>query len=130
MQTADSLMTPFPVGYTVPPDVDHLLNREFAADLATPSNITTVPEYDPTTGMYVVRTRVGDMEVATPFILTPQQYNDWQMRQSMLDYYRQRNSEALDESNKKKFNILDMNFALGPLEKIFGPGGVLSIIHI
>ncbi len=124
MQAADSLMVPFPVGYTVPPDVDYLLNQEFAADLATPSNITTVPEYDPVTGVYVVRTRVGDMEVATPFILTPQQYNDWQMRQSMLDYYRQRNAEELDESKKKPFNIFDMNFALGPLEKIFGPGGV------
>ncbi|MDE5786497.1 MAG: cell surface protein SprA, partial [Duncaniella sp.] len=33
-------------------------------------------------------------------------------------------TEALEKKEKEPFNILDMNFALGPLEKIFGPGGV------
>lgn len=123
-EVADTAMLPFPVGYSVPPSVDYLLNAEMAADLSTPSNITTVPEYDPATGCYIIHTRVGEMDIATPFILTPDQFNDWQTRQSMLQYYRMRNSESLEQSMKEPFNIFDMNFALGPLEKIFGPGGL------
>lgn len=120
----DSIMLPSPVQQTIPQGYEELMGREFANDLSTPSNIHTVTEYDPETGCYVIRTRVGDMDITTPFILTPQQYNDWQTRKSMTEYYRKRNSEALLQKDKKPFDILDMNFALGPLEKIFGPGGV------
>ncbi|MDE6487774.1 MAG: cell surface protein SprA, partial [Paramuribaculum sp.] len=120
----DSIMLPSPVMQTVPQGYEELMGRQFANDLATPSNVRTVTDYDPETGCYVIRTQVGDMDITTPFILTPQQYNDWQTRQSMQAYYRKRNSEALTQKEKQPFDILDMNFALGPLEKIFGPGGV------
>jgi len=120
----DSVKLSSPVQQTVPQGYEELMGREFANDLDTPSNVRTVTDYDPVTGMYVIRTRVGDMDITTPFILTPQQYNDWQTRKSMQEYYRKRNSEALTQKEKKPFDILDMNFALGPLEKIFGPGGV------
>lgn len=120
----DSIMLPSPVQQTIPQGYEELMGQEFSNDLATPSNIHTVTDFDPATGCYVIRTRVGDMDIATPFILTPQQYNDWQTRKSMTEYYRKRNSEALTQKEKKPFDILDMNFALGPLEKIFGPGGV------
>jgi len=121
---ADSIMMPFPVQQTVPQRYEDIMEREFAADLTNPSNVTTVTEYDPQLGCYVIRTRVGETDVVTPFYLTPEQYNEWQNRQSMRDYFRLRNSEALTNPAKEPFNILDMNFALGPLEKIFGPGGV------
>ena len=45
------------------------------------------------------------------------------LRQSMQDYYRKKNSIS-EEQEKNPLNFLDMNFALGPLEKVFGPGGV------
>lgn len=121
----DSVMLPSPVQQTVPQSYEELMGQEFSADLATPSNIHTVAEYDPATGCYIVRTRVGDYDIATPFMLSEAQYNDWQMRKTMQEYYRQRNREQMTQQQEKKpFDILDMNFALGPLEKIFGPGGV------
>lgn len=114
-----------PVKKTVPQTYEELLGTGYSADLATPSNITTNAEFDPATGCYIIRTRVGDMDIATPFILSEAQYNDWQLRQSMQQYYSLRNAKAAKgEKEKKPFDILDMNFALGPLEKIFGPGGV------
>lgn len=119
-----SAMPPLEVPPTVPRSYEELLDDELAYDLATPSNIKTSAEYDPATGCYVVHTRVGDMDIATPFMLTAAQYNDWQLRRSMQDYLRQRNLEQVQGAEKQPFNILDMNFALGPLEKIFGPGGV------
>lgn len=124
VQEADSVMMPYPVQQTVPRNYEDFMQREFAADLSNPSNVTTFTEYDPQLGCYVIRTRVGETDVVTPFYLSPEQYNDWQNRQSMRNYFRMRNSEAITNPSKEPFNILDMNFALGPLEKIFGPGGV------
>lgn len=100
------------------------MQQELATDLDLPSNISTTAEFDPQLGCYVIRTRLGESDIVTPFYLTPQQYNSWQTRRQMQDYFRLRNAEALTKPDKEPFNILDMNFALGPLEKIFGPGGV------
>ena len=100
------------------------MQQELAADLSNPSNISTVAEYDPQLGCYVIHTKLGDYDITTPFYLSPEQYNRWQTRKQMQEYFNLRNSEALTKPDKEPFNILDMNFALGPLEKIFGPGGV------
>ncbi|MDE6627872.1 MAG: cell surface protein SprA, partial [Muribaculaceae bacterium] len=114
----------FPVQPTVPSSYEGLMQDRFAADLATPSNIRTVAEFDPLTGFYVIRTKLGDSEITTPFLLTEKQYNDWQLRQSLQEYYQERNQTLVEDKEKQPFNIFDMNFAFGPLEKIFGPGGV------
>lgn len=124
LNQVDSIMMPFPVQQVIPQSYEDLMMDQFAADLQTPSNIRTVAEYDPATGCYVIRTKLGDMDIATPFMLSTEQYNNWQVRQSMIQYYRQRNADQVQNKDKEAFNIFDMNFALGPLEKIFGPGGV------
>lgn len=124
LDPADSIMMPFPVQQTVPQSYEDLMEDELAYDLASPSNIKTEAEYDPATGCYIVRTRMGDYDIATPFLLTEAQYNNWQLRRSLQNYYRERNLALIEDKEKQPFNILDMNFAIGPLEKIFGPGGV------
>ncbi len=124
VEAADSILLPMGASRTVPESYEELMADELGYDLSSPSNIVTAAEYDPETGCYVVRTRVGDYDISTPFMLTPRQYNDWQFRRSMQEYYRERNLAQVTEKEKEPFNILDMNFALGPLEKIFGPGGV------
>ena len=35
-------------------------------DLQDPDNVNTTIEYDPVNNCYVVRTRIGDVEIATP----------------------------------------------------------------
>lgn len=120
----DSIVLPFPIAPTIPQNYENLAASKLAADLKTPSNITTDTQYDPETGYYVIRTKVGDMEIATPIMLSAKEYNDITLRNSMMEYYRKKNAEAFTNNDKKEFNFLDMNFALGPLEKIFGPGGV------
>ena len=67
---ADSIMMPFPVQQTVPANYENLMEEQFAADLQTPSNIKTVAEFDPATGFYVIRTKLGDTDITTPFLLT------------------------------------------------------------
>ncbi len=120
----DSSQLPMGKGSLIPHSYEELMADDKAYDLDAPSNVTTKAEYDPETGCYVVRTLLGDVELTTPFILTAEQYNNWQLRRSMQEYYRKRNLEAMTEKEKQPFNVFDMNFALGPLEKIFGPGGV------
>ncbi|MCM1450245.1 MAG: cell surface protein SprA [Clostridiales bacterium] len=121
---ADSIMLPFASSGGVPYNYEQLLGDQIAGDLATPSNITTTTEYDPATRTYILRTRVGDLDIATPLMLSERQYNSLQQRHIMQQYYQQRNSEAFQGKEKDPFNPLDMHFAIGPLEKIFGPGGV------
>ncbi len=120
----DSVMLPYPVQPTIPQGYEDIMAEEFAADLDNPSNITTTAEYDPVTGMYIVRTRLGESDIVTPFFISADRYNEYLTRRDMQEYFRQRNTEAIEKKEKEPFNILDMNFALGPLEKIFGPGGV------
>jgi len=121
---SDSIDLPLPIGPTVPRDYDELVQDEMAYDLANPSNITTQAEFDPETGCYVVRTKVGDYDIATPFLLSQAQYNDWQLRRSLQQYYKERNLSLIKDKEKQPFDVLDMNFAVGALDKIFGPGGV------
>lgn len=123
-QPTDSVPLPLPIPPTVPRDYGQLVDDELAYDLATPSNIQTTAEYDPATGYYVIRTKVGDFDIATPFLLSESQYNDWQLRRSLQQYYKERNLSLIQEKEKQPFDVLDMNFAVGALDKIFGPGGV------
>lgn len=114
-----------PVTDKVSGDYGNLQFVQSPTDLKNPSNVTTTVEYDPETGMYVVHTKIGDNDVVTPFLLTQDEYNNTALRQSMVEYYRQKNAYATDSANKKSpFNFLDMQFGLGPLDAIFGPGGV------
>ena len=120
----DSVMLMSPVQTTVPQGYSDYAGREFVADLRDPQNITTEAEYDPATGMYWIRTKLGDREIVTPYMMTAEQYHELTNRREMFDYFQEKNSEIFEKKEKQAFNIFDMNFALGPLEKVFGPGGV------
>lgn len=124
-QPSDSSGLHYEVKPTITPGYDELLHGEGQAiDLKDPSNIKTEAVYDYETDTYIIHTKVGDREISTPFILSASDYNNMEMRNSMMDYYRKKNAELYENKGKEKFNIFDMKFALGPLEKVFGPGGV------
>ncbi|MEG1575067.1 MAG: hypothetical protein RR341_08375 [Bacteroidales bacterium] len=71
------------------------LNAAPPADLKTPENVKSVVEYDANTGCYVIRTKVAGMEVSTPLMLTPAEYNDYSLRKSMQAYYHEKNNENI-----------------------------------
>ena len=119
-----SATMPSPVKKTLPEQYDDYKPGEYPADLRTPSNISTNVVYDPEAGMYVIHTKLGERDIVTPYMMSSDEYNAVANRSEMWNYFRQRNSENYENKEKQPFNILDMNFALGPLEKIFGPGGV------
>lgn len=93
-------------------------------DLKDPDNLKTDTVYDPATGNYTIGTKVGDSYLNAPLLMSPEEYQEWSLQKSLQNYYRQKNSEAFENEGKNKFDFTDMQFDLGPAEKIFGPGGV------
>ena len=92
-------------------------------DLQDPDNLTTTVEYQPESGLYLIRTRIGETDITTPYMLTQEEYNHYAERQIMHRYWQQKIGEV-EHNNETKFDITDMKFNIGPADRVFGPGGV------
>ena len=114
----DSIPPRYSVRKTVPGTLKDLSPRP--ADLQSPTNLRTEAEYDARTDKYFIRTKLGNSEIGVPMILTPEEYLDWTLKQSMQSYYRQKNGEQIGKG-KEAFDFMDMKFNLGPAEKLLGP---------
>jgi cell surface protein SprA len=99
------------------------INRQIPLDAPLPDNVKTTVEYDIRSGNYVMRTRVGEMEIATPFTLTDKEYYDYSARDELDAYWKELNAKA-EVDNEEKFSITDIKFDIGKADKVFGPGGV------
>ena len=100
-----------------------LTQPQSSLDLHDPGNISTTVEYQPESGTYIIRTKMGDTDITTPYMLTQDEYNKYAERQIMHQYWQQKIGEV-EHNNEKKFDITDMKFNIGPADKVFGPGGV------
>jgi hypothetical protein len=119
----DSLLHPrWKVQRTTPVTYSDLQQNPY--DLARPENLKQSVEYNDTLNMYIIGNKIGDTYITTPIMMTPEEYKAWSEKRSFAEYYRQKNKEILEKKGKEKFDFTDMHFALGPAEKIFGPGGV------
>lgn len=99
------------------------IQQQVPMDAPLPENVKTIVEYDIRSGNYVMRTRVGDMEITTPFTLTDKEYYDFSAKNELNDYWKELNAKA-EVNNEEKFSITDIKFDIGKADKIFGPGGV------
>ena len=124
-QKAPSLDLHYGVKHTIPQNYDDVQGTgEYAADLKTPSNISSEIEFDPETGCYVIHTKLGDYDIVTPYIMSADEFSNADFRRSMMEYYREKNAEIAQGKETDPFNFLDMQFGMGPLETVFGPGGL------
>lgn len=117
----DTLVPRFGVGSTVVQDEDEPVRP---SDLRNPENLKTEVYYDEVSGVYRLGTKLGDSFLETPFLMSKEQYERWEMERSMRAYYRDKNREEYKANGKDKFDFTDMHFDLGPANRIFGPGGV------
>ena len=99
-------------------------DKPHSGDLKDPDNLVTGLFYDEATGLYKYGTKVGNHFVYSPIYMGTDEVMREGIRRSMLDYFRNRNKEEYRSQGKNKFDFTDMQFSLGPAEKIFGPGGV------
>ncbi|MDO4755811.1 MAG: cell surface protein SprA, partial [Parabacteroides sp.] len=121
--TIRKVKTRYPVSKTVPEEYQDIV-KQSPADLKTPDNVKTTIEYDLNTGKYVVRTKLGEYDLSTPILLTPEEYQEYSFQKSLQSYYRKKNEEEFQKAMDKQFNLTDMQFNIGAAERIFGPGGV------
>ena len=99
------------------------LTQKSSMDLANPSNMSTDVDYDPESGFYIYRTKIGEMEVSTPFVLSEDEYREHALRESMNKYWSEKAKTNTEGGNK--FTPGEIQIGLGKQgEKIFGPGGV------
>ncbi len=102
---------------------DQLTATGSSLDLKDPDNVQSEVEYQPETGYYILHTKIGDVDIATPYLMSEQEYRSYSEKQAMQKYWQQKVGEV-EHDNEKKFDITDMKFDIGPADKIFGPGGV------
>ena len=119
---ADTVVTRFPVKLTTQQGMDAKDHQTM--DLRDPENLKTEAVYDEKTGEYLYGTRLGNYFLEAPYHLSPEEYQRWSMQRSLNAYYRKKNADAFKEKGKDKFDFTDMQFDLGPMNRIFGPGGV------
>ena len=122
-ETDSAIWAPTKVKQLGAQNYGELTASQSSLDLQDPNNITTVVEYQPESGTYIIRTKIGDTDITTPYMLTQDEYNKYAERQIMHNYWQQKIGEV-EHNNEKKFDITDMKFNIGPADKVFGPGGV------
>ena len=67
-----------------------------------PSNITHEVLYDPLTGQYTFKHKIGDFEYMTPVTMSQQEYFNYKNRQGVMDYWKDRrksNSRSTTNGN-------------------------------
>ena len=115
---------------TIPEEYEDL-NKNSASDLRDPENLKTEVEYDLKSGNYIFRSRVGDIDLGTPLYMTPEEYHDYSLKQSLYQYFQKKNKAALDSATadggkgaNALGNLMDLQFDIGGADRLFGPGGV------
>lgn len=66
----DTIPPRYPVAKTTPEEYQDIV-KQSPADLRDPENVKTTIEYDLKTNTYIVRTKLGDMEIGTPMGFNP-----------------------------------------------------------
>jgi cell surface protein SprA len=93
-------------------------------DLRMPDNIKQQAEYDDSTGVYLIGSKIGSSYLNAPILMSPEEYQEWSRQREIRKFFRLKNAANFATKGKDKFDFADMHFDLGPAEKIFGPGGV------
>jgi cell surface protein SprA len=93
-------------------------------EISNPPSILEAYTYDPVTDRYVYTNTVDGFNINYPIILTPQEYQELALRESMRDYFQQK-SDAIDGkkegSEEAKKDLLPRYYVnSGFFESIFG----------
>ncbi len=93
--------------------------------LKNPSNVTTVVEYDPISGEYIVKEKVGDIEVRPSNSMSANEFGNFSRTNSISDYWveqRKLNSKNSNsnESFLEKYLNPKLNVNIKGFDKIFG----------
>ena len=89
-------------------------------ELKEPSNITHQVEYDPLTGQYTFKHKIGDFEYTTPTTLSQKDYLEYKKNKGVLDYWRERRLQNTKSSNESNSIIPPLYIGGEAFDLIFG----------
>ncbi len=92
-------------------------------DLGNPPSIVELYTYDPKTDRYVYTNTVGGFDVTLPLVLTPKEYEDRVLKESMKKYFQEKGKALEDRpgSEDEKKNLLPTYYVNSSFfETIFG----------
>ena len=112
---------PIPVS-TGNPTTD-LLNQS-PLYLRDPENIQTEVVYDPVTGQYTFKKKVGDFYFDVPTTLNQEEYLDYQTKKSITEYWKERRSQNAKSTTNGTSLIPPMFVGGKAFETIFGSNTV------
>lgn len=115
------LVFPIPIG-TGNPMED--LNNQSPLYLSDPSNFSTEIIYDPLTGQYTFKRRVGEFYYDTPATLTQSEYFEYQNRKGIQEYWKERRSQNARSTTNGSSIIPPMFIGGKAFETIFGSNTV------
>ena len=119
----DTVSARYPVSNVIPESEKEL--KQLPMDLRHPDNIKLDTTYNEKDSTYSIATKMGETKFGVPFILSQEEYAKNKMQSSLQRYFKKKNQEEFEKLSKgDKFDFSDMQFDLGPAEKLFGPGGV------
>ncbi|GLB50679.1 T9SS outer membrane translocon Sov/SprA [Neptunitalea lumnitzerae] len=100
-------------------------------ELPDPGSVVGKYTYNPTLNMYIYNQTVGDYNVSYPVVLTPEQYQDLVLQESMRDYFKEKIS-AVDgktqDGEEAQKNLLPSFYVNNSFfESIFG-GNTITVV--
>ena len=88
----DSLLHPrWQIQRTLPITLDDL--HQGAADLKRPDNLKQEVEYNDSTGLYVIGSKISNTYINAPVMMTMEEYMKWSEKQLMDNFFRKKNDE-------------------------------------
>lgn len=111
------------------PFYDNPENASFTPDtnilfLKDPENIETVVEYDPETGEYIFKKKIGDFYYRRPTYMNLDEYREYDLNNSVRNYWRQR---SLTSGKDGREGIIpQIHIGSKAFDKIFG-GSTIDI---
>lgn len=114
----DSTQLPYPIQNPIDPTQDH--PQSF--DLGNPSSVQKTIEYDPATGKYVFKEKIGDLDYKRGSMMTLDEYIQYQREKAKQNYWK----EKIDSQTKEQHGLIPPIKINSPLfANIFGSDEIL-----
>lgn len=118
IQAVDSPEVDLPYPIVDPPNND---DNTGTIDLAPPGNVENDVIYDPETGQYILRSRIGDnIDYRPPQSMSLEEYLNYDMDKSMKTYWTQQNQAAAGRTDPKSGPLFGVNVKSEAFCRIFG----------
>jgi cell surface protein SprA len=122
-QQHDTLRPVYPIPINTG-DPNQQLYNQSPLYFQDPSNITHEVEYDPLTGQYTFKHKIGDFEYMPPVTMSQQEYFNYKNRQGVMDYWKERRKSNARSTTNGNSIIPPMYIGGEAFDLIFGSNTV------